>query len=105
MAILQPVIERKLSSLLGADVSFEQLNISLLSSSIEAIGVKAGDFLTVARVVAKAAVARALKGEIVVSSVTIEKPIVNIAKLPKRAAKSKTTPESKPTDVSDDKTR
>ena len=74
MAILQPVIERKLSSLLGAPVSFEQLNISLLGGSIETIGVKAGDFLTVARVAAKAAVARALKGEIVVSSVTIEKP-------------------------------
>lgn len=78
MAIIQQAIQRKLSALLGAEVSFDKLNVSLLGGSVEAIGVRVADLLTVARVVAKVAIGRALKGEFVVTSVTIEKPVVTL---------------------------
>ncbi len=78
MMLLQQPIQRKLSALLGAEVTFDKLNFSLLGGSIEAVGVKVGDLLTVDRVVAKVAVARAIKGEIVVTSLTIEKPVVTL---------------------------
>lgn len=106
MAILQPVIERKLSALLGADVSFENLNLSLLAGSIEVIGLKAGDFVTVVRVVAKVSATKALKGEIVVKSVTIERPVIEVEKLPKRVAKRGGGPAPAAiADGDDDKTR
>jgi len=78
--ILQQPIQRKLSALLGAEVTFDKLNFSLLGGSIEAVGVKVGDLLTVDRVVAKVAVARAIKGEIVVTSLTIERPVVTLVR-------------------------
>ena len=51
---------------------------------------RATPVLTIARVKASVAVARALKGEIVVKSLTIERPVVNVVRvggksnLPKR---------------------
>src|SRR5437763_16567803 len=80
MAILQPAIERKLSSLLGAPVTFDKLNVSLIGGSIEALGVRAGDFLTIAKIRAEIAIKKALKGVIVVKSLTIERPAVTIAR-------------------------
>jgi hypothetical protein len=106
MAILQPAIERKLSSLLGANVSFEKLNVSLLGGSIEATGVRVGakgespPLLTIARVKASIGIKRALKGEIVITSLTIERPVLslvrrgnewNFPKRPAGAAKGKTS--------------
>ncbi len=76
--ILQQTIQRKLSELLGAEVSFEKLKPSLLGGSIEAVGVRVGDLLTVGRTVAKVAIGRAFKGEIVVTSLTIERPVVKL---------------------------
>ena len=97
MALLQQPIQRKLSALLGADVTFEKLNLSILSGTIEAVGVtvagedRATPVLTIARVKAEVAVARALKGEIVVRSLTIQRPAINVVRrrdgttnLPKR---------------------
>jgi uncharacterized protein involved in outer membrane biogenesis len=86
MAIIQPAIERKLSALLGVPIKFEKLSVSLLGGSIEATGVTAGDFLTIAKVRADVAVTRALKGEIVVKSLTIERPEVVIKPRAKRVA-------------------
>ena len=70
-AALESMIQRKLSELLGREVTFEKLTASLLSGSIECQGVRvagnAGDdppFLTIQRIRADVAVGRALKGEI-----------------------------------------
>ena len=83
MAIVKPAIERKLSSLLGAAVTIDKLNVSLLGGSIEALGITIrgidcnAPFATVARVRAEVSVKRALKGEIAVKSLAIERPIVS----------------------------
>lgn len=84
MGILQQPIQRKLSSLLGAQVTFEKLNVSLIGGSIDAAGVTvAGDdpgepLLTVGRARVEIAVGRALRGEIVVKSITIENPVLSV---------------------------
>jgi uncharacterized protein involved in outer membrane biogenesis len=119
MALLQQPIQRKLSALLGAAVTFDKLNLSLLSGTIEAVGVtvagedRSSPLLTVARVRAEVAVARALKGEIVVRSLTIERPVVRFVRradgttnLPKRDKKpdDATTPPATNDDAGNDKT-
>jgi hypothetical protein len=86
---------RKLSTILGAEVQFKELKVALLAGSIEVIDLKVGDFLTAARGVAKVSLGRALKKEIVVRSLTIERPIVDLQHLPKRQPR-------KPRDVSGD---
>jgi hypothetical protein len=83
MAIVKPAIERKLSSLLGATVTLDKLNVSLLGGSIEAAGVTIrgvdcnAPFATIALVRAEVSRARALKGEIAVKSLTVERPVLN----------------------------
>ena len=83
MAIVKPAIERKLSSLLGATVTIDKLNVSLLGGSIEAQGITVRGvdcntpFATCALVRAEVSRTRALKGEIVVKSLAIERPIVS----------------------------
>jgi uncharacterized protein involved in outer membrane biogenesis len=84
---LQQHIEKKLSSLLGAQISFEKLNVSILSGSVEASGVTISSqnaslppILTVARIRAEIAVARALKGEIAVKSLVIERPMIQFVR-------------------------
>lgn len=84
MNLLQNPIQRKLSALLGAEVAFEKLSISLLGGTIDAHGMTvAGDdpdlpVLTVARVRAEVAVGKALHGEIVVKSLTIDRPVMSV---------------------------
>ena len=86
MALLQQPIQRKLSALIGAEVTFDKFSISLLKGVIEAAGVTvAGEdaatpLLTIARVRAEIAVKRALKGEIIVRSLTVERPVVRIVR-------------------------
>jgi hypothetical protein len=87
VALLQQPIQRKLSALIGADVTFEKLNLSLLGGSIDAIGVTVAGrdkslppVLTIARVRAEVSIKRALKGEIVVKSLAIERPVVNVVR-------------------------
>jgi hypothetical protein len=95
MAIVQGVIERKLSSLLGAKVTFEKFSVSPLSGTIEAAGVRVGGdegaqgadpLLTIVLVRAQVSIKQAFKGEIVVKSITVEKPVLSFApeKLPPR---------------------
>ena len=118
MALLQQPIQRKLSSLLGANVTFEKLNLSLLGGSIEANGVTvAADdpntpVLTIGRVVAKVAVTRALKGEIVVTSLTIERPVIRLVRradgstnLPKKIEPDDQAPTPAPAEAEEDKSR
>ena len=50
MPILQGALERKLSSLLGVQVNFDKLNLSLFKGAIEVLGMRVGDVATVARV-------------------------------------------------------
>src|SRR5687767_9288267 len=100
MVLLQSAVERKLSNLLGAEVKFDQFKVSLLSGSVEVAGVKVGEFLTVARAIVHIAVKRALKGEIVVKSLTIEQPRVDLPKRPKRPERPPKSATTEP--VSDD---
>ena len=86
-AFLQQLIQRKLSAALGADVTFEKLNVSLLGGTIEAVGVTVSTadkslppILTIAKVRAEIAVARALKGEIAVRSLAVERPVVRFVR-------------------------
>jgi uncharacterized protein involved in outer membrane biogenesis len=80
MKFLQQPIEKKLSSLLGAKVTFQRLKISPLAGKLEAERmIVAGDspdqpLLTVGRIEAQIAVTRALAGQLVVKSLVIERP-------------------------------
>jgi uncharacterized protein involved in outer membrane biogenesis len=84
MKFLQDTIEKKLSQLLGRRVSFEQLNISPLSGQIDAEGMTvAGDepnqpLLSIFRISAKIAMAKALAGQIVIKSLVIDGPTLNV---------------------------
>jgi uncharacterized protein involved in outer membrane biogenesis len=80
MKFLQQPIERKLSSLLGAAVTFRGLKISPLAGKLEAEGMTvAGDtsdkpLLYVRRIIAEISRAKALAGKLVVKSLVIEGP-------------------------------
>jgi len=82
MKFLQQPIEKKLSALLGAKVTFARLSISPLSGKLEAEGMRvegeSGDrpLLSVGRIEAKMVVAKALMGQIVVKSLVVERPEV-----------------------------
>ena len=109
MPILQGAIERKLSALLGAQVTFDKLNLSLFKGAIEVLGVRVGDIATVARVNIEVAIGRALKGEFVVKSLTIERPVVNLVRradgslnLPKRPPRAPPAAEAPPDIVKDE---
>ncbi|HEV7300757.1 MAG TPA: hypothetical protein VGN72_15430 [Tepidisphaeraceae bacterium] len=89
MALLQNPIQRRISSLLGADVSFEHLRVSLLGGSIDARGMRvvtrddqSVPLLTVDRLRAELSLSKALRGEIVIKSITIERPIVSLIRQP-----------------------
>ena len=105
MKLAQPLIERKLSALLGAEVKFDQFKVSLLSASIEVTGVKIGDGISAARGVANISLGRALKGEIIVKSITIEKPNIDIAALPKRPPRPPSEKKKKDESIEEEKTR
>ena len=82
MRLVREQIEKRLSRMLGAEVTFEKLNLSLLGGSIDAqnvvISTPGGGtpLLTVRRVRIEVSLAAALRKEVVVKSVTIEKPTV-----------------------------
>jgi len=84
MSFLHHPLERKLSALIGAKVSFEKVKMSLLGGWIEASGVSvAGSasgepLLTARRIHAEISVRHALAKQFVVKSLIIEQPIINI---------------------------
>lgn len=86
MKLLHKPIQRKLSAVLGAQVTFDKLNISLLGGFFDAHGVLvAGDdanspVLTIKRVRAEISLASVLKGEISVRSVIIERPVFSLVR-------------------------
>ena len=85
MGLLQQPLERRLSAMLGAAVTFEKLHVNVLGGSVEAEGitVAAGDgasspLLTVRRAKAEVSLRAALKKEIVIRSLTIERPVATV---------------------------
>ena len=101
MGLLQHSIQNRLSALLGARVTFDKLNFSLLGGSVDAHGVTVvtddanTPLLTVRRVRAEISLRAAFKKEFVVKSLTIEKPVVTLVRgadgqlnLPNRAQRA-----------------
>jgi hypothetical protein len=99
MGLLRQPVERKLSALLGARVTVERLNVSLLRGSLEAGGVTVGGgdgkppLLTVRRLKAELSIGRALQRQIVLKSIVIEGPVLTLERaadgslnLPRRGA-------------------
>lgn len=86
MGLISGQVERRLSSMLGVDVTFDKLNLSVLGGSVEAQGVTvaaadpATPLLTVRRVRAEISLGAALKKEFVVKSLTIEKPVLTVVR-------------------------
>jgi len=105
LPFLEELLEKKLSEMLGADVSFDRVKLSPLSGKLEVLNLAAkarGEsqaFLTVARIEAKIAMAHALKQEIAIQSLRIERPDVRLP-LPmtpeRRESSTETTEASKP---------
>lgn len=86
MGLFQFPIQNKLSALLGVQVTFEKFNVSLLSGTIEASGVvvagpdASAPLLTVRRIKAEISIPRALKREIVIKSLAIERPVLSVVR-------------------------
>jgi hypothetical protein len=103
MDFIRRFIEQKISVATGELVRFDKFSFSPLSGVVEVRDLSVGTFLTVKRIEAKIAVARALKQEIVIRSLVIEGPTITIARtgdgktnLPSRPARSA---ESEPTEA------
>jgi hypothetical protein len=104
MDFIRRFIEQKISRATGAEVRFGKLSFSPLSGVVEVQDLSVGTFLTVKRIEAKIAVARALKQEIVVRSLAIEGPIITVRRdvdgkinLPPRPVRPPTSPAISPT--------
>jgi uncharacterized protein involved in outer membrane biogenesis len=84
LPFLEELLEKKLSDLLGGVVTFDRVKLSPLSGKAEVLNLAASargeakPFLTVARIDAKIAMARALKQEIAIQSLRIERPVVRL---------------------------
>jgi len=106
LPFLEELLEKKLSDSLGAKVSFDRVKLSPLSGKVEVLNLAArgrdgaNPFLTIARIEAKVAMAKALKQEISIQSLRIERPYVRVPiALPKKVPASKNergSPASKP---------
>jgi hypothetical protein len=102
MDFIRRFIEQKISRATGAEVRIGGLSFSPFTGVVEVLNLGVGTFLTVRKIEAKIAVARALKQEIVVRSLSIEGPVVTITRiadgttnLPPRPAGDKKTSEPK----------
>jgi hypothetical protein len=78
MDFIRRFIEQKISRATGAEVRFGKFSFSPLSGSLEVRDLAIGTLLTIKKIEAKLAVARALKQEIVVRSLVIHQPLVSI---------------------------
>ena len=75
MRLVRQQVEKRLSAMLGAEVTFEKLNFSLLSGTIEAQGVTVTHgrtdeqpLLTVRRLKAELSIGAAFKKELVINA-------------------------------------
>jgi uncharacterized protein involved in outer membrane biogenesis len=77
-----PIIEKKLSRLLGAQVTFGNVSISLLRGSVEADDmVVAGGgrpLLKIKHIKAEVSIAKAMSGQIAIKSLLIDRPVATI---------------------------
>jgi AsmA protein len=85
MRLVRQQVEKRLSAMLGAEVSFEKLNFSLLSGTIDAQGIIINTgrtdpqpLLTVRRLQAEVSIGAAFKKELVVNALTIERPVIHL---------------------------
>src|SRR3954453_6000064 len=104
MRLVQRQVEKRLSAMLGTEVTFEKLNLSLFSGSIDAQNVVfrtpggGTPLLTIRRVRVEVSLAAALRKEVVVKSVTIEAPVFTIVR---GAGGGLNFPSRLPTDAAD----
>ena len=82
MNLLRRPVEQKLSALLGLPVTIERIRLSPIRGTLDIYGVNVGTpaspLLTIARVRADIALTRALRREVILRSLTIERPILAI---------------------------
>jgi hypothetical protein len=85
MSFIRQLIEKKISTATGATVMFGDFKFSPMSGKVEALQVKVAaerfvpPFLSIERLEMQVAVARALRGEIAVKSLTIDRPVLIVA--------------------------
>jgi hypothetical protein len=81
MSFIRQLIEKKISSMTGAAVTFGEFKFSPMSGTIEVLNAKVAaerfvpPFLSIERIEAHVAVAKALRGEIVVRDLVIDRPV------------------------------
>jgi len=81
MSFIRQLIERKISSVTGATVMFGEFKFAPMSGTIEVLNAKIAaerfvpPFLAIDRIEAQVAVSRALRGEICVKSLVIDRPV------------------------------
>lgn len=82
MSFIRQLIEKKISTAMGAAVTFGDFKFSPMSGTVELENVKLAaerfvpPFLSIGRIEASIAVARALRGEMVLKSLTIDRPVL-----------------------------
>src|SRR5438477_5480189 len=82
MSFIRQLIEKKISSVTGATVMFGEFKFSPMSGTIEAFNVKMAaerfvpPFLGIDRIEMQVAVAKALRGEIIIKSLVIDRPLM-----------------------------
>src|SRR5689334_10267277 len=80
MSFIRKLIEKKISSVTGATVMFGDFKFSPMSGTIEILNAKVAaerfvpPFLAIERIEAQVNVSKALRGEIVLKSLTIDRP-------------------------------
>src|SRR3954471_4598682 len=84
MSYIRQLIEKKISTVMGAAVTFGDFHFAPMSGTIEIENVKVAaerfvpPFLSAGRIEASIAVARALRGEMVVRSLTIDRHVLTL---------------------------
>jgi hypothetical protein len=84
MSFIRQLIEKKISTAMGAAVTFGDFKFSPMSGTVELENVRIAaerfvpPFLSIGRIEASIAVARALRGEMILKSLTIDRPVLTL---------------------------
>src|SRR5215831_2623121 len=84
MSFIRQLIEKKISTAMGAAVTFGDFKFSPMSGTVELENVRIAaerfvpPFLSIGRIEASIAVARALRGEMILRSLVIERPVLTL---------------------------
>ena len=96
MEFLRHLLENKLGQALGLPVTMAGFSASPFTGRVEVTELNVGTMLSVQKIVAKIAVAKALKREISIQSLVIESPVITYHRIPPqpppRPAKAITNP-------------